>query len=175
VALLFATYMVKPSPFCLLDEIDAALDEANVVRFVHMIREFGDKSQFIVITHNKKTVTAAKTLLGVTMEESGVTKVIAVKLENDDGKMSDEERGAEKALEAGDELADEDVDPEEGRELPPDIDDPAKVSVTELHPILAQPTLPSTAPVLSPSGEEVPVVSAAEAFSTGGNEPVENL
>jgi chromosome segregation protein len=82
VALLFATYMVKPSPFCLLDEIDAALDEQNVGRFVQVLREFGAASQFIVITHNKKTVTGAGTLLGVTMEESGVTKVISVRLKN---------------------------------------------------------------------------------------------
>ncbi|HUX14695.1 MAG TPA: AAA family ATPase [Spirochaetia bacterium] len=81
VALLFATYMVKPSPFCLLDEIDAALDENNVGRFVSMLSEFGNTSQFIVITHNKKTVAGAKTLLGVTMEESGVSKVIALRLD----------------------------------------------------------------------------------------------
>lgn len=80
VALLFATYMVRPSPFCILDEIDAALDEANVGRFVNLLLEFGKSSQFIVITHNKKTVTGANTLLGVTMEESGVSKVISVKL-----------------------------------------------------------------------------------------------
>ncbi len=80
VALLFATYMVKPSPFCILDEIDAALDEANVGRFVTLLMEFGEKSQFIVITHNKKTVTGAKTLLGVTMEESGVSKLVTVRL-----------------------------------------------------------------------------------------------
>ncbi|MDR2480566.1 MAG: AAA family ATPase, partial [Treponema sp.] len=84
VALLFATYMVKPSPFCLLDEIDAALDEANVGRFVQVLREFGTTSQFIVITHNKKTVTGAGTLLGVTMEESGVTKLISVRLEHEE-------------------------------------------------------------------------------------------
>ncbi|HUX52079.1 MAG TPA: AAA family ATPase, partial [Spirochaetia bacterium] len=81
VGLLFATYMVKPSPFCLLDEIDAALDENNVNRFVNMLAEFGTSSQFIVITHNKKTVAGAKSLLGVTMEESGVSKVIALRLD----------------------------------------------------------------------------------------------
>ncbi len=83
VGLLFATYMVKPSPFCLLDEIDAALDESNVGRFVTMLMEFGNSSQFIVITHNKKTVTGAKTLLGVTMEESGISKIIAIRLSHE--------------------------------------------------------------------------------------------
>ncbi|MCK5196911.1 MAG: chromosome segregation protein SMC, partial [Spirochaetales bacterium] len=80
VGLLFATYLVKPSPFCVLDEIDAALDEANVARFVNLLMEFGERSQFIVITHNKKTVTGAQTLLGVTMEESGVSKLVAMRL-----------------------------------------------------------------------------------------------
>ena len=80
VALLFATYMVKPSPFCILDEIDAALDDANIQRFVNVLIEFGEKSQFIVITHNKKTVTGAKTLLGITMQESGVSKLLAMKI-----------------------------------------------------------------------------------------------
>ncbi len=81
VALLFATYMVKPSPFCILDEIDAALDDQNIGRFGNLLMEFGDRSQFIIITHNKKTVASARTLLGVTMEESGVSKLVAVRLE----------------------------------------------------------------------------------------------
>lgn len=85
IALLFATYMVKPSPFCFLDEIDAALDEGNIIRFVNLLREFGTTSQFIVITHNKKTVAGADTLLGVTMEESGVTKAIAIRVQNENG------------------------------------------------------------------------------------------
>ncbi len=89
VALLFATYMVRPSPFCLLDEIDAALDESNVGRFVSMLMEFGNTSQFIVITHNKKTVTGAKTLLGVTMEESGVSKIVSIRLDSQPEKEHD--------------------------------------------------------------------------------------
>jgi chromosome segregation protein len=80
VGILFATYMVRPSPFCLLDEIDAALDESNVGRFTSMLMEFAESSQFIVITHNKKTVAAARTLLGVTMEEHGVSKVISIRI-----------------------------------------------------------------------------------------------
>ncbi len=88
VGLLFATYLVKPSPFCILDEIDAALDEANVARFVNLLMEFGERSQFIVITHNKKTVTGAQTLLGVTMEESGVSKLVAMRLESEKQKES---------------------------------------------------------------------------------------
>lgn len=80
VGLLFATYLVKPSPFCILDEIDAALDETNVGRFVNMLMEFGVLSQFIVITHNKKTVAGAGTMIGVTMEDSGVSKIISIRL-----------------------------------------------------------------------------------------------
>jgi chromosome segregation protein len=129
VALLFATYMVKPSPFCLLDEIDAALDENNVIRFVHLLKEFGRGSQFIVITHNKKTVTGAGTLLGVTMEESGVTKLISTRLEHKEAVNRD-------AL-PEEEFVEEDVEPEEGRELPLGVDDPAKVREADLRPIRA--------------------------------------
>jgi chromosome segregation protein len=114
ISLLFATYMVKPSPFCFLDEIDAALDEANVIRFVNLLREFSRTSQFIVITHNKKTVSGADTLLGVTMEESGVTKAIAVRLErHGSGEAS-------LAKPRSDDFVDEEVAYEEGRELAPD-------------------------------------------------------
>ena len=113
IAILFATYMVRPSPFCFLDEIDAALDEQNVGRFVNLLREFGRMSQFVIITHNKKTVTGANALLGVTMEDSGVTKIIAVRLERSDGKPIT-------ASPLPDEIEDEDVEFEEGRELPPE-------------------------------------------------------
>ncbi len=80
VGLLFATYMVRPSPFTLLDEIDAALDDANVGRFVSMLLEFAEQSQFVVITHNKRTASGAHSLLGVTMEDSGVSKLVTLRL-----------------------------------------------------------------------------------------------
>lgn len=109
VSLLFATYMVRPSPFCLLDEIDAALDEQNVLRFVQTLREFGNVSQYIVITHNKKTVAGASTMLGVTMEESGVSKVITIKLE-ENGKI---------ILPEPEPFEEEDVPPETDVYIPP--------------------------------------------------------
>lgn len=79
-ALLFSFFRVNPSPFCVMDEADAPLDEANVERFVRLIKEFSPTTQFIVITHNKRTMEAADTLYGVTMEELGVSKLIAVDL-----------------------------------------------------------------------------------------------
>lgn len=93
VALLFATYMVKPAPFCLLDEIDAALDEHNVARFVGMLDEFSDVSQYIVITHNRRTVLGARTMLGVTMEEPGVSKVVSIALESASERPANGEAG----------------------------------------------------------------------------------
>ena len=71
VALLFAIYMVKPSPFCVLDEMDAPLDESNIARFLKILDRFVAQSQFIVITHNKRTIARADVLYGVTMEEAG--------------------------------------------------------------------------------------------------------
>jgi chromosome segregation protein len=79
VALLFSLYMVKPSAFCVLDELDAALDEANIGRFVETVKGFLEHSQFIVITHNRRTIGASDILYGVTMQERGVSKVVSVK------------------------------------------------------------------------------------------------
>jgi chromosome segregation protein len=80
IALMFAIFRYKPSPFCLLDEIDAPLDDANIGRFVEMLKGMLDKTQFILITHNRKTMEIADRLYGVTMEEPGVSKLISVRL-----------------------------------------------------------------------------------------------
>ena len=79
-ALLFASFLIRPSPFCVLDEVDAPLDETNVVRFGQFLRKMADYSQFVVITHNKRTMEMANSLFGVTMEEPGVSKLISVRL-----------------------------------------------------------------------------------------------
>jgi chromosome segregation protein len=80
VALLFAIYMVRPSPFCVLDEMDAPLDESNINRFIKVLERFVSQSQFIIITHNKRTIAKADILYGVTMEERGVSKLVGMKL-----------------------------------------------------------------------------------------------
>jgi len=80
VGLIFAIFLIKPTPFCLLDEVDAPLDEANVGRYNEMVREMSRTSQFIVITHNKRTMEVADSLYGITMEEPGISKTVSVKL-----------------------------------------------------------------------------------------------
>ncbi len=80
VSLLFAIFLTKPGPFCFLDEVDAPLDDANIDRFNEIVKEMSQSSQFILITHNKRTMQAAEVLYGITMGEPGVSKVVSVKM-----------------------------------------------------------------------------------------------
>ena len=91
VALLLAIFRSKPSPFCILDEVDAALDEANIGRFTAVLRDFLELSQFIIVTHSKKTMACADVLYGITMQESGVSKQVAVRFED----WPDDERNSQ--------------------------------------------------------------------------------
>lgn len=79
IALLFSMFKVKPSPFCIMDEIDAPLDDSNIERFTELLKEFARTSQFIIVTHNKSTISAAQSLYGITMQESGVSRVVSVR------------------------------------------------------------------------------------------------
>ncbi len=81
VSLLFSIYQVSPSPFCVLDELDAPLDESNINRFIRVLKRFIDQSQFLIITHNKRTISMADTLYGVTMQEHGISKIVSVKFQ----------------------------------------------------------------------------------------------
>lgn len=100
VALLFALYMVKPSPFCLLDELDAPLDESNIGRFTALLKKFVGESQFIIITHNKRTVSAAGAIYGVTMEERGVSRTVSMKFNHDRGEPETQPENIAEAVRA---------------------------------------------------------------------------
>ena len=89
VSLLFAIYQVKPSPFCVLDELDAPLDESNINRFIRVLQRFLEHSQFVIITHNKRTIGIADVLYGVTMQERGVSKIVSVKFHKADEQVTD--------------------------------------------------------------------------------------
>ena len=97
VALLFAIYMVRPSPFCILDEMDAPLDESNINRFIRVLDRFVKQSQFIIITHNKRTIAKSDILYGVTMEERGVSKLVGMRLT---GPQAAEKNGSQPVAEA---------------------------------------------------------------------------
>ena len=90
IALLFAIYQVRPSPFCILDEVDAPLDDANIGRFNRLVKEFSNNTQYLVITHNKRTMTVADNLIGVTLNEDGSSHIVSVKLERMDEKSKED-------------------------------------------------------------------------------------
>src|SRR5882762_10257479 len=89
VSLFFSIYQVKPSLFCVLDELDAPLDESNINRFIRVLQRFLTHSQFIIITHNKRTIVMADVLYGVTMQEQGVSKIVSVKFHKSEEQVSD--------------------------------------------------------------------------------------
>ncbi|MBN1163984.1 MAG: chromosome segregation protein SMC [Candidatus Krumholzibacteriota bacterium] len=99
-ALLFALYKAKPSPFCMFDEVDAPLDDANIQRFVKMLKKFSRETQFIIITHNKRTMEAANTLFGITMEEKGVSRIVSVNLAEIDEVLEKRKAPAREMVEA---------------------------------------------------------------------------
>jgi len=119
VALLFSIYQVKPSPFCVLDELDAPLDEANINRFIRVLQRFLVHSQFIIITHSKRTIGMADVLYGVTMQEQGVSKIVSVKFHKSDETASEQKLHPLEASEAGNgngAPAEAEADPAEARE-----------------------------------------------------------
>lgn len=155
VSLLFAIYMVKPSPFCVLDEMDAPLDESNISRFVKILDRFVSQSQFVVITHNKRTISRADMLYGVTMEEHGVSKLVSVKFSRkEDG--SPERQPASVAEVFGkhgnlhsehEAKAKADFTEEDVSDLPPGIPENSEEQVVEV--------LPENLPDENAAGEEI--------------------
>ena len=93
-AFVFAVFLARPSPFYILDEVEAALDDANVDRFLQLVRRFADRAQFVIVTHQKRTMDAADVLYGVSMGEGGVTKVVSRRLPRDRGELGEGEPSA---------------------------------------------------------------------------------
>lgn len=170
VALLFAIYMVKPSPFCILDEMDAPLDESNIGRFIQMLQRFVQQSQFIVITHNKKTIAAADVLYGVTMEEQGVSKIVSARLSRKEesplfnGKEKKEEKpeipAAEPVVVAPEVAAPEIIAPVAA--APEEKAQPEPETVSEAEPPVAE----EVSPVVEPENVPTESVQPSEEVSS---------
>lgn len=125
VALLFSIYQVKPSPFCVLDELDAPLDESNISRFLKMLDNFIENSQFIIVTHNKRTMGRADVIYGVTMQEFGVSKPVGVRMTQDEGRPARSEKArveAEVAAEEAHHATEEAVGKSDGSDQSDDSD-----------------------------------------------------
>jgi len=127
VSLLFSIYQVKPSPFCVLDELDAPLDESNINRFIRVLQRFLVHSQFIIITHNKRTIGMADVLYGVTMQEQGVSKLVSVRFHKADDSVRDH---APASLETPTSVPS--VDEEE--DAPHERDETFEIAVAAAHP-----------------------------------------
>jgi chromosome segregation protein len=111
VSLLFAIYMVKPSPFCVLDEMDAPLDESNITRFIKILDRFVGQSQFVTITHNKRTISRADMLYGVTMEEHGISKLVSVRFSGKSEDTGNPSQSVASAFGKSENLASEETSP----------------------------------------------------------------
>jgi chromosome segregation protein len=143
VALLFSIYQVKPSPFCVLDELDAPLDETNIGRFLKMLDAFIDNSQFIIVTHNKRTMSRADVIYGVTMQEFGVSKPVGVRMTTEDTRTlaksaqelaleaPNQPKRRKKAESEDDAEAEADADAEIEAEASADEEQPASIPVHE--------------------------------------------